>query len=149
MKESFKIVSYVVASLVAFAVIFFIVNNLLSDKAPDISIEPENNEELFVASGEFVCLPLKDENVPHNDLCAFGIKNSDNNYYRLQSMSDDRFNLIASIDLGQYVEVGGIFIEEESDIYKTLGTIEVKEVTVVDINNLDLESDLPDNLLTD
>ncbi|MFA6282431.1 MAG: DUF4153 domain-containing protein [Candidatus Omnitrophota bacterium] len=85
----------------------------------------EINKNLFVVSGEFVCLPLKNEDIPHNDLCVFGIKNDNGDYYRLQAPSDDKNNVVNKIKNGQKVEISGELINEESDVYKNLGTIKV------------------------
>ena len=135
MKPVIKTLVYIFIILVTITIIFFVVDNLFSNK--EVSVVggdknvAEKSKDLFVVSGEFVCLPLKDENTPHNDLCAFGIKNDNDEYYRLQSMRDDKFNLIASLDVGQKIEISGLFIIEESNTYKTLGTIEVDSVEVL------------------
>ena len=93
----------------------------------------EINKGLFVVSGEFVCLPVKDENTPHNDLCLFGIKTDNNDYYRLQAPSDDPKNVVNKIKIGQKIEIGGELVNEESDVYQTLGTIKVKAVKHLDL----------------
>lgn len=103
------------------------------------------NEDLFTVTGEFFCLPLKDENIPHNDLCVFGIKNSNGEYYRLQAPSDDKNNIVNKIQKGQKIEISGELINEESDIYKTLGTIKVTGVKHLYTEEKDLESNLPDS----
>lgn len=91
------------------------------------------NKGLFVVSGEFVCLPVKDENIPHNDLCLFGIKTDNDDYYRLQAPSDDPKNVVNKIKIGQKIEIGGELVNEESDVYQTLGTIKVKAVKHLDL----------------
>ncbi|MDD2680842.1 MAG: hypothetical protein PHE20_01925 [Patescibacteria group bacterium] len=88
------------------------------------TIELEN-DGLFTVTGEFICLPLKDESIPHNDLCVFGIKNSNSDYYRLQAPSDDKNNVVNKIKRGQEIEIIGELINEESSVYRTLGTINV------------------------
>lgn len=103
------------------------------------------NKDLFIVSGEFVCLPLKDENIPHNDLCVFGIKNSDGDYYRLQAPSDDKNNIVNKIRKGQKIEISGELVNEESDIYKTLGTIKVIGVKYLYTEEGNIESNLPDS----
>lgn len=107
------------------------------------------DKALFVVSGEFVCLPLKDENLPHNDLCVYGIKNSDDDYYRLQAPSDDENNVINKIRKGQKIEISGELINEEDDIYKTLGTIKVTGVKYLYTDEKDIESNLPDSFRAD
>lgn len=103
------------------------------------------DDNLFVVSGEFVCLPLKDENIPHNDLCVFGIKNSNSDYYRLQAPSDDKNNIVNKIRKGQKIEISGELVNEESDIYKTLGTIKVIGVKYLYTEEGNIESNLPDS----
>ncbi|NCT55007.1 hypothetical protein GW758_03580 [Candidatus Falkowbacteria bacterium] len=103
------------------------------------------DDKLFTISGEFVCLPLKDENIPHNDLCIFGIKNSNSDYYRLQAPSDDKNNVVNKIRKGQKIEISGELTNEESDIYKTLGTIKVSGIKSLYTEEKDLESNLPDS----
>jgi hypothetical protein len=85
--------------------------------------------------------------VLHNDLCAFGI-NSNEEYYRLQSINDNKFNLMAQLETGQRIEVSGVFIDEESNTYKTLGTVEVETVKMLDSQNNDI-SNLPDSFKAD
>jgi len=103
------------------------------------------NKDLFVVSGEFVCLPVKNQDEPHNDLCVFGIKNSNNDYYRLQASSDDENNVVNKIREGQRIEISGELINEESDIYKTLGTIKVMGVEYLYTEEGNIESNLPDS----
>ncbi|HZJ40768.1 MAG TPA: hypothetical protein VFD16_00700 [Candidatus Saccharimonadales bacterium] len=107
------------------------------------------DEKLFVVSGEFVCLPLKDENVPHNDLCIFGIKNSNSEYYRLQAPSDDKNNVVNKTKKGQRIEISGELINEESDVYKTLGTIKVSGIKSLYTDEKNIESYLPDSFKAD
>ena len=144
MKQLIKILGFIFIFLITLIIIFFVVNTLSNNEETKDSNEKinlfraedglEKDEELFVFSGEFVCLPSKDESKPLNDLCAFGIKNN-NDYYRLQSISDDKFNVIAKLNLGQKIEVSGKLINEESKVYKTLGTIEVDTVKVLDVKD--------------
>lgn len=101
----------------------------------------EKSESLFSASGEFACLPPKDENQPHNDLCAFGLKSA-NGYYRLQSVSDDKFNVLAKLRVGDRVEVSGLFLKEESN-YNSQGTIEVQSVRVLEASEAAKAAALP------
>lgn len=153
--KKFKLFSLGVLVILILAIIFFVINNLLQKS------ENENNHEKITLSeiqkqydeihknsfkviGEFVCLPLKDENIPHNDLCVFGIKNSNNDYYRLQAPSDDKNNVVNKIRKGQKIEISGDLINEESDVYKTSGTIKVLGVKYLYTEEKDLESNLPD-----
>jgi len=103
------------------------------------------NKDLFVVSGEFVCLPVKNQDEPHNDLCVFGIKNSKGDYYRLQAPSDDKNNVVNKMSKGHKIEISGELINEESDIYKTLGTIEVEGVKYLYTEEENTESNLPDS----
>lgn len=145
MKKFKKILICVFIFLIAFIILIMIIN-LSSKNNKEINNngdQLEVNEEVFTISGEFVCLPVKDENKFHNDLCAFGIKTDDNEYYRLQSISDDKFNLIAQLNNGQRVEISGLLIKEESDVYKSLGTIEINIVKTLDNEqNIDLPNGL-------
>ncbi len=149
MNKSKKILICALAFLIVFIILVIIINNSSKNNKEVNNINEnkiEFNEELFVVSGEFVCLPVKDENKPHNDLCAFGIKTNNNEYYRLQSISDDKFNLIAQLNDGQEIEISGLLINEESDVYKSLGTIEVNSVKVL---NIEQDMDFPDSFEAD
>ena len=133
--------------------IFFVVNNLLQKN------EAENREKMFLVKiqkqydeihkdsfkviGESACLPVKDENIPHNDICLFGIKNNDG-YYRLQAPSDDPSNVVNKIKIGQKLEISGELIKEESDVYQTLGTIKVLGVKYLYTEAENLKSNLPE-----
>lgn len=103
------------------------------------------NKDLFIVSGDFVCLPVKNQDEPHNDLCVFGIKNSDGDYYRLQAPSDDKNNVVNKIRMGQKIEISGELINEESEIYTTLGTIKVEGVKHLYTEEGNIESNLPDS----
>ena len=154
--KKFKLLSLGVLAILVLAIIFFVISNLLQKS--DIE---NNHEEITLAEiqkqydeihknsfkviGEFVCLPLKDENIPHNDLCVFGIKNSNSDYYRLQAPSDDKNNIVNKIRKGQKIEISGELIDEESEIYKTLGTIKVEGVKYLYTEEGNIESNLPDS----
>lgn len=154
--KKFKLFSLGVLAILVLVIIFFVISNLLQKS------EIENNREEITLSeiqkkydeihknsfkviGEFVCLPLKNENTPHNDLCVFGIKNSNSDYYRLQAPSDDKNNVVNKTKLGQRIEISGELIDEESDVYKTLGTIKVSGIKSLYTEEKDLESNLPDS----
>lgn len=85
----------------------------------------ESKKGMFVVSGKFVCLPVKDENIPHNDLCVFSIKDDQDNYYRLQTLSNENSNVLSKIKIGQNLEVYGTLIDEENDLYISAGTIKI------------------------
>lgn len=134
--KKIKLISWIALVVFFLVIMFFVVSNLIAtdnmkNKTRELSLAEiqqqydEIHQDSFKVIGEFVCLPFKDENVPHNDLCAFGIKNGNGDYYRLQAMSDDKFNLISAINKGQKIEISGEFINEDSDTYETLGTINV------------------------
>ncbi|MFA7088056.1 MAG: hypothetical protein WC146_01810 [Patescibacteria group bacterium] len=108
----------------------------------------EIHKNSFKVIGEFSCLPVKDENIPHNDLCVFGIK-SDDGYYRLQAPSDDKNNIVNKIKIGQKIEISGEFIQEKNNIYKTLGAIKVEGVKYLYIEEENLKSNLPDSFSAD
>ncbi|MCK9439160.1 hypothetical protein M0Q39_03825 [Patescibacteria group bacterium] len=103
------------------------------------------NKDLFIVSGDFVCLPVKNQDEPHNDLCVFGVKNNDGDYYRLQAPSDDKNNVVNKIRMGQKIEISGELINEESEIYTTLGTIKVEGVKHLYTEEGNIESNLPDS----
>ncbi|MHB8903657.1 MAG: hypothetical protein ACYC40_00945 [Patescibacteria group bacterium] len=152
--KKFKLLSLGILAILILVIIFFVISNLLQkseikNNSEEITLSKiqkqyeEINKKLFVVSGEFICLPLKDENIPHNDLCIFGIKNSNGDYYRLQAPSDDKNNIVNKIKKGQKIEISGELNNEESDIYKTLGTIKVLGVKYLYTEEKDLESNLP------
>jgi hypothetical protein len=144
--KKFKLFSLGVLAILVLVIIFFIINNLFKEKEIQNNKQYEEiNEKLFVVSGEFVCLPLKDENVPHNDLCVFGIKNNNGDYYRLQAPSDGKNNVVNNIRKGQKIEISGELTNEESDVYKTFGTIKVGGVKYLYTEEEKIESNLPDS----
>lgn len=103
------------------------------------------NKDSFKVIGEFVCLPVKNQDEPHNDLCVFGIKDSNSDYYRLQAPSDDKNNVVNKIRIGQKIEISGELINEESEIYTTLGAIKVEGVKHLYTEEGNIESNLPDS----
>ncbi|MDD4290094.1 MAG: hypothetical protein PHH83_02330 [Patescibacteria group bacterium] len=102
----------------------------------------EIDGQLFTISGEFICLPLKNEDKAHNDLCVFGIKNN-NYYYHLQNLNND-FNIFGTINIGTKIFVIGKLISENDEVYNNLGKIGVEKLYV--LNNLDIRSELKDCL---
>jgi hypothetical protein len=151
MNKKIKILIYSLASIVFLAIIWLVITNLPVSEETAVPVnntnEESNNEELFVVSGEFVCLPLIDENKPHNDICLFALKDNDN-YYRLQSV-DDKNNVMSRINRGQMIEITGRLIEEESDVYQTLGTIKVSGVRYLYTEASEIESYLPNSFKAD
>lgn len=153
--KKFKLIILGIIIIVILGSIFFVINHLLIkkealDNNKNITLSSiqkkfdEINEHLFTVSGISACLPVKDENRPHNDLCISGIK-SNNDYYRLQAPSDDKNNIVNKIKKGQKIEISGELIKEESDIYKTLGTIKVVGVKYLYTDEKDIESKLPNS----
>jgi len=95
----------------------------------------ERNSSQAIFSGTFVCLPVKDANLPHNDICLFGLQDEKGDYYRLYN-SDSNFNIFGTISTGVKILVEGVLVSGSDDIYQGLGTITVKKVTQQ--NNIDL-----------
>lgn len=149
MKQRIKNLVYSLVFLVILAIILLAVSSLFKSEEIEVPVnnvnEAEKSEELFIVSGEFVCLPLQDENQPHNDLCVFGIKSDDDDYYRLQAISDDKNNVINKIRRGQRIEITGMLMDEESDIYISSGTIKVRGVKYLYTEADQIESSLPDS----
>lgn len=154
--KKFKLFVLGILAIFVLAIIFFVISNLLQkseieNNSEEITLSEiqkqydEIHKNSFKVIGEFVCLPLKDENIPHDDLCVFGIKNSNSDYYRLQAPSDDKNNIVNKIKIGQKIEISGELINEESDIYKTLGTIKVNGVKYLYTEEKDIESYLPES----
>lgn len=146
--KKFKLIFLGVLVVIVFLVVLFMIKEKAikddSYKKNLPNIQNEKNKELFVVSGVFSCLPVKDINKPHNDLCVFGIKTNDNVYYRLQ-VTDDKNNVVNKTKKGQKIEISGILIKEESDIYQTLGTIKVSGIRQLYTEEKDVESYLPDS----
>ncbi len=137
-------------------IVFLLINRTEEDKTINDITENNNSDEtvigleewqkvhegLFVVSGKFVCLPLKDKTKPHNDLCVFGLQSGDN-YYRLQKISDDDLNVLNKIREGQNIEISGDLIEEENDEYISLGVIKVTGIRYLETDANELKSNIP------
>ena len=107
-------------------------------------------EEKFfqaVFSGTFVCLPVKDINLPHNDICLYGLQDEKGDYYHLNN-SDDNYNILSTIDLGVKIIVEGVLVLEIDDVYQSLGTITVDSVDLLneDLDFVDIKAELNDCL---
>lgn len=148
MKKLIKVFSYILVSLIIILAIVYTINLYQKDRGINMGhedlvpfgIDINDNEGLFVVSGEYVCLPVKDPAKPHNDLCVHGIKGENDDYYRLKSISDDPSNIVNRLKNGQKIEIDGTFINEQSEEYITLGTIEVKSLRHLDANNYPTDS---------
>lgn len=83
--------------------------------------------------GTFSCLPVKDPESPHNDICAFGLETEDGDFYGLRSVDESSdINVLGTISVGTEIEVRGAFTPGISLLYQGLGTIMVESVEVVD-----------------
>lgn len=79
----------------------------------------------ITVAGEFSCLPIKNQNEPHNDLCVYGIKTEDGAHYRLQ-LGDENAGIFSRLSGGEKIEISGTYMPEfvESyNIYDYLGVI--------------------------
>ncbi|MDD3301844.1 MAG: hypothetical protein PHR57_03695, partial [Patescibacteria group bacterium] len=83
--KKFKIILGVALVLLLSLAIFLVINNLSSKKKTENFNEEEFlakiqkqydeiHKDSFKVVGESACLPVKDENIPHNDICLFAIK---------------------------------------------------------------------------
>jgi len=91
-KKHFLII-YVIIFVIALVGIFYFLNNFIyTEKQAGGLIEPYEAS----LSGEYVCLPHKDETGPRTDECAFGLKTDTDEYY--------------AVDFSQIPEVGIPFI---------------------------------------
>ncbi len=77
--------------------------------------------------GTFVCLPLKDINVPHNDICIFGLRDKDGNHYSLDN-PDFGQNVLGTIRVDTEIRVEGLLTSASDDIYEKAGMIVVEKV---------------------
>lgn len=157
--KKFKIILGVALVLLLSLAIFLVINNLSSKKKTEnfnkeeflTQIKKQYEEihqDSFKVIGEFSCLPVKDQNIPHNDICLFGIK-SNEGYYRLQAPSDDSNNVVNKIKIGQKVEISGELIKEESEVYQTLGTIKVLGIKYLSTETENLSAGLPETFRAD
>ena len=101
----------------------------------------ENDSSHVIFSGKFVCLPVKDINLPHNDICLFGLQDEKGDYYRLYN-SDSNFNIFGTINTGIKILVEGVLVLGVDDIYQSLGTIKVEKVT----QQIDIKAELKECL---
>ena len=158
MKKQIKLFILAIALIFLFIIVFLFASSLgkgpaeinNNESSSTIKLEDWNklHEGLFTVSGVHVCLPIKDESKPHHDLCVFGIKDGDS-YYRIDSQSEDENNFVNKIKIGQKIVLSGNLIEEESEMYKTMGTIEVVGVRFIDTDEGDMESSMPDSFKAD
>lgn len=74
-------------------------------------------------SGETECLPVKDPNKPHIELCAIGLKGDDGKHYGLKSLSD-------IFETGIRITITGTMSASDPEtIYNTVGDILVESYT--------------------
>jgi hypothetical protein len=85
----------------------------------------------ITVEGEFVCLPPKDSSGPINDICFFGLLDDNGDYYGLTNTNTES-NKLGTIDTSERIEVSGIYTPGMSLEYRSIGTIEVETVIVVD-----------------
>lgn len=148
MNKLIKVLIYSFVLLVILTGVLFVINFISpGSKTPETNNKittglEEEKENMFIAQGEFVCLPVIDEDKLHNDICLFGIK-TDNGYYRLQTNENE--NLLAALKDNQNIQVSGELIAENDGVHQSSGTIYVKEVKSEDKEN----KILPENFKAD
>lgn len=95
-------------------------------------IEPKSvdvpAEGMITVKGTTTCLPHKDTSGPQTMECAYGIKDEKGRYYALRDL-DPTFKNISNLPMNNTVTIEGNFREETSDMYPTIGTLEISEVT--------------------
>lgn len=76
-----KKIRIIVAAVVAILILFFILNRYVFNKRP----EGDTGVGSYRATltGEYVCLPNKDKDIPETADCASGIKTEDGEYYAI------------------------------------------------------------------
>ncbi|HYE23467.1 MAG TPA: peptidoglycan-binding domain-containing protein [Candidatus Paceibacterota bacterium] len=94
-----------------------------------VEVEPKVVGESITVRGTIGCLPPKDTSKPVIMMCAFGLKTEDKDtYYALRD--DD--NEITTLEGDVTVEITGTLVKGEHATWKSIGTIHVEEVEVVD-----------------
>lgn len=76
--------------------------------------------------GEVICLPHRDQSGPQTLECAFGIQASDKTNFGL---SDLDYKFLMDMETGKQYTVTGRFKANTSDIYNSLGIIEITDVS--------------------
>jgi hypothetical protein len=92
------------------------------------SVQAPSSKDTVVIKGTAMCLPHKDTSGPQTMECAFGLKAENGQYYAL-SDTDSTYKNVASLPMGEKVEVTGTLEKSSSDTYPTVGTIKVTKVT--------------------
>ena len=83
----------------------------------------------ITVKGATTCLPPKDPSKPTIKMCALGLKGEDGNYYALHDTDPSYGNIDVASDAR--VEVEGEFSPKEDATWKSVGIIEVTDVTVL------------------
>lgn len=102
----------------------------------------ETDSSRTIFSGTLVCLPVKDADMPHDDICLLGLLDEKGDYYRLEN-SDDNPVMFGAISIGAKISVEGDLVSGTNDVYQSSGTIAVTNVTKQDdIDSSDIEEGL-------
>lgn len=91
-------------------------------------------------SGLFTCLPPKDVNVPHDDMCSYGLKTESGDYYGLREVDGSEAALF-ELRPDDKIGVEGVFMPGVDIRYDSLGTIEVERLEIIskaEVTNPDL-----------
>lgn len=91
-------------------------------------------------SGVFACLPPKDINMPHDDVCTYGLEVESGDYYGLREVDGSEAALF-ELRTGDVIRVEGIFLPGADIRYDSLGTIEVERLEIIskaEVTNPDL-----------
>lgn len=111
------------ATLAVFAAVVIAVFILHPAKAP--SAPAKGTLDI---SGTIMCLPHKNTDGPQTMECAYGLKDEKGTYYGLRD-TDPAYRNISGVPMNVHVRVSGEFKPETSDVYPTVGTIEVTKIS--------------------
>ncbi len=103
----------------------YVMSKSNSSNTPENEIPPQ--EEINI-KGTLVCLPHKNTEGPQTLECAYGLQDSDGNYYGL-SDNNPAFSNLMGIPTNTLVEVQGNFTPRNDTKYQSIGTIEVANIT--------------------
>jgi hypothetical protein len=105
-------------------VLYLTIKEISSSK---VLIPPEGS---ITVTGHIVCLPHKNSNGPQTMECAFGLEDSNGQYYRLQD-NDPLGKNINNITGDTVVEIQGHFTPQKDKVYQGIGLIDITKVTVL------------------
>ena len=121
-----KLITKIIVLLLLLGVVFLVYSSITKPNVQEDrdNIPPAGNISI---EGTMVCLPHKNTDGPQTLECAYGLLDDSGRYFALRD-TDPSYGNISGVPFNIKVRVEGNFNPEESNVYKSIGIIQVTKI---------------------